>query len=150
MAAALGVTRFLPLATIRIDFESLDPQWSSTDVKVAEALPASSHLPYMTISVSVRKSKISNTIASSCKKRSLAIATVTAVAKEKHFKNVENAAKSSHLSLEAAASLEALLKAIWTVRIVFTKKFQNLHETDELESSEDPNASVEQLLCRPL
>lgn len=96
-----------------MDFKSVVPEMSNTELMVAEALPASRHSLYMTIAVLVRNRGNSNTIVRSSKKRRLTIATstTTAVVKDEDELDVRNAAKSSHFSPDTVAAQEALLQA---------------------------------------
>lgn len=55
LAPLLGLKRPPSPAAIVIDVEDVGSEVFSTEVMVAEPLPASSYLPYMTIAVPVRK-----------------------------------------------------------------------------------------------
>lgn len=67
MAITIHVARPTPPAAILIDIESVTPELSNKDVKVAKELPAFSYGSYMTISVPVCKRKKSSKIAMSLK-----------------------------------------------------------------------------------
>lgn len=76
----LGVTHPSSLATAVIHVESVAPGMSSTDVMVAEKLHASSHAPYMTYAVHVRKRENSRTFARSPKTSRMKTATKPVIA----------------------------------------------------------------------
>lgn len=63
MVIALDVTLLWQPATNAIEVETVAPVKSNTDVMATEELPASSHAPYMTIAVLLRKREKSITMA---------------------------------------------------------------------------------------
>lgn len=136
---ALGVTRPSSSATVVIDVENVARVMFDADVMIAEELPTSSHVPYISNALPVRKRGNSSTKAKPRKIRHLNISTESeaAVLKEKDVLNVLQAAKLSYLSSEAVAAEEALLRATKTVNCVSTKDFLNLYEMNELLSSKN-------------
>lgn len=112
MATILGVTSLSPPAAIVIDVGSADPEMSNIDFIVAEALIASSHSPYTTTAIQLRKREHSSTIVRSSRKPHLTTVTATAieVVNEEVVLDVKNTANSSHLSPEAVGAPEALIK----------------------------------------
>lgn len=126
VATALGVKRPLPPVTVGIDVEIVVPEMSNTNVMVAGAFPAPSHLPYVTTAVPARKPRHSSMIARSRKKRrsSTTTATETAVVTEKGRVDVTDVAKSSHLSPEMVSAQGALLQAMRTVCCVYNRNFK--------------------------
>lgn len=99
MLIALVMTRSLALATIASGIESVAPHTFDADVMVAENLPVSSLVPYMTTAIPVCKDGISSATARPHRKYHLKTARelTTAVVKEDDVLDVREAAESSHL-----------------------------------------------------
>lgn len=127
------------------------PEMSNIDVKLAKALPASSHSPYMTNAVLIHKRRNLNTIARSSEKCHLTTATATAtvVLIGDDVLTFTQAAELFHLSSEAEAAQDALLRGLQTVCRVYIEKFCNLLKTHKLKGGEDQGESVDLLLCDP-
>lgn len=150
-ATSLGVAPPSPPATVVIDVESVASEMSSKDVMAAKELPASSHVPYMTVAVPVCKRRNSTTIARSPKKRcqNSATAPATAVVKEVDVLDLRKDAESSHLSSKAVDAQEALLRAMRKVSCIYTGDSRNLFETLKLQGGEDLCERADLLLCDP-
>lgn len=86
----------------------------STSVIVTEESPSSSHVPYMSVAVPMRKLENSSTIARSPKKRRLntAAEVSTAVMKEWDVLDVITSVKASRLTPQVENTQEVLMKAI--------------------------------------
>lgn len=150
-SSAYGMTRLSIPSTGVIDGKSVAPDMSNTDVLDAKEFPASSHAPYMSVAVPVRKRGISNIIVRLPNNHHLNITTTleTAVAKTGNKLDVTEAVKSSHLPPEAVAAQQALRQAIKKVCSVCTENFQNQLEMHELRGGEDLGRSVALLLFDP-
>lgn len=134
MANALGEICPSPPAAFVIDVQSVALEMSNTDVVVADELSTSSHSPYLTNAVQVRKRGHSSMITRARKKGHLNTATDSSAAfvKKKNVMDVTGAAESFHLSSEAVATKESLTHEIWTAFRVKTDDFLKLYKTHEL------------------
>lgn len=123
MATALDVRTPSPPAIIVIDVERFAPKMSSIEVIVAKAIPACSHLRYITIAVLAHKRGHSITIARShrTRRQNTASEPATKEFEDEEVLNVTEAAESLHLSIEAVATQEAFLHAMETVCCIYTK-----------------------------
>lgn len=131
VATALSVVDHSHPATIVIVVESVISEMSNTDAMVADVLPASGTLPYMTLAVPVRKREKASKITKLRKKRrrNTAKDPATALVKKKNMLRFTEPARMLHLSSEYVVVPKALLQAVPTVSSVYTENFCNTHET---------------------
>lgn len=149
VSGTLGATRSSFPERLVNNVESVALEMFTKIIIVAEKLPAISHGSYMTIAVQLLKCENSSTIARVFKKRRLntVFLPATAVMQEEDVLNVTKTAESSHMSPKAVVAQEALLQAMRTVFCAYTKIFQNLRWTNELQGVYDQSKHVELLLC---